>query len=405
MDQNTSVTAAQKQVQAQQIQTQQTQTALQQTQQQQPNELLQNENQVMLAELTQEERQAAEQNQAAPAPAIQEQRRRKTLKEKLAERKQRKAEEKRQKEERKRQERAEREERAQREAEEQRQREEEEQREQEEQERAARWREEQSRLMDDMDASIEHQGTVKEARLKPVLGDYTETILQELEEEEIRALTAYTKEAREPGEITYRSMNRILRNTTYQKGGGLEGEGYSVEESKENYKMVEKTIEALSKTKLPQDVVVRRGTNLSALLRFLNLEVSPDNDTMKDYQTLAEQYRRFNDGNFVGFDRGFLSTSPYRNGGFFTGGIHADIGVEFVIQAHEGDEALFLQNISNSANEAELLFQAGTQLRIIKICPPAERKLLKGQLGSFKVYLETVKDVKPLRGENEGIRG
>ena len=116
-----------------------------------------------------------------------------------------------------------------------------------------------------------------------------------------------------------------------------------------------------------------------------------------------EHYAKYNDGSAMVSDRGFLSTSPFKDGGFPTGGMNEADGVEFVIQAHQGDEAFYLGGNSGgmSDEETEMIFQAGTQLRIVKICPPGERNIAYGTAGSWKVYLETRPGLEPYRGRIE----
>ena len=226
-----------------------------------------------------------------------------------------------------------------------------------------------------------------------------------LTKQQQNAIIAYTEEYNEetpnPGEPYYRTMNSILRKGVYKEGKGEnivfeEGVIYEddvVEKSKKNYEAVTDCINALKESKLPTDMVFRRGTNLQTLLRMLRLNSS------NDEAAIMENIDKYNKGNEIISDRGFLSTASFSDAGF-------EGKVEWIIQGHAGDEAFFIANHSEFPDEGEMLFQAGTRFRLLRICPPGTGgviyKCKEGQQEkTWKVYMETVPELKPLRGKDK----
>ncbi|MBQ9141167.1 MAG: hypothetical protein IJX63_05165 [Lachnospiraceae bacterium] len=94
---------------------------------------------------------------------------------------------------------------------------------------------------------------------------------------------------------------------------------------------------ALKKASLPEEVIVRRGSDYN-MLRELGIDISEAN---KD--------------KFVGAivtEKGFLSTSPASGGGF--GG-----DIEYVIKVPQGSQAMYVDTISRHRGEEELLINRG----------------------------------------------
>ena len=94
---------------------------------------------------------------------------------------------------------------------------------------------------------------------------------------------------------------------------------------------------ALKKASLPEEVIVRRGSDYN-MLRELGIDISEAN---KD--------------KFVGAivtEKGFLSTSPAFGGGF--GG-----DIEYVIKVPQGSQAMYVDTISRHRGEEELLINRG----------------------------------------------
>ena len=229
-----------------------------------------------------------------------------------------------------------------------------------------------------------------------------------MDEEQHKAIIAYTKEEGKETAISYNSMNAILRDKSYRPGEGVEPEYdektklmTNAHLTKDNFKSVEKALSALQSTRLKEDLVFRRGTNFSSLVRFLGIK--PTGSVEGDMKLIREKLSDINSGSYMGQDRAFLSTSPLHDGGFPAGGFSGKSnGVEYVIQGHKGDEALYLDPYSACKGEGETLFQAGTKFRIVKVCPPEEGREITVKRGNttghWKVYMETIPGVEPVRG-------
>lgn len=100
---------------------------------------------------------------------------------------------------------------------------------------------------------------------------------------------------------------------------------------------------ALSKAKLPQETIVRRGSGYN-MLNDLNIgKITPDTK-----------------GNFIGGiveDKGFVSTSPSPHGGFSG-------SIEYVIKVPQGSQAMYVDSISKHQGEEELLINCGGKYMI-----------------------------------------
>lgn len=120
----------------------------------------------------------------------------------------------------------------------------------------------------------------------------------------------------------YRDMNRYLR-------GQSSSTSYADE--------IKQATAALKKASLPEEVIVRRGSDYN-MLRELGVSISESN---KD--------------KFIGAivtEKGFLSTSPAPHGGF-----SGDI--EYVIKLPKGSQAMYVDTISRHQGEQELLVNRG----------------------------------------------
>lgn len=94
---------------------------------------------------------------------------------------------------------------------------------------------------------------------------------------------------------------------------------------------------ALKKASLPEEVIVRRGSDYN-MLRELGVDISEEN---KD--------------KFIGAivtDKGFMSTSPASDGGF-------DGDIEYVVKVPKGSQAMYVDTISRHRGEEELLINRG----------------------------------------------
>ena len=193
------------------------------------------------------------------------------------------------------------------------------------------------------------------------------------------------------GHPYFTTMNNILRKGMYEEGGGVDAilehdnpddHDYEVVEiSKQNFDAVTDCRNALKKSKLHKDMVFRRGTNVETLLAMLGLK--PQEYGADLSAPVRKNINKYNEGNEIVFDRGFLSTTPFVDAGFVA---NQPDKVEWIIQGHAGDQALFVANHSRFENEGEMLFQAGTIFRLLRICPPGTEE---NQVG-WKVYMETV---------------
>ncbi|MGN0413056.1 MAG: ADP-ribosyltransferase [Lachnospiraceae bacterium] len=245
----------------------------------------------------------------------------------------------------------------------------------------------------------EFEAELKNPQVKrAVLAKHHNEVWNSLTDEERTSLKNYTYDYKtSDGHPYFTTMNAILRKGLYEKGKGKDtpfqrgAADDVVEKSKLNYDAVTNCINALKKSKLPQDMIFRRGTSMITLLYMLRLNNSDDpKDWMKQLRKDLDMY---NEGTNVIMDRGFFSTASFPNTGL-------DGEVEWIIQGHAGDEAYFIGEESTFWEEGETLFQAGTRFRLLKICPPGTGgKIYVGdQKTTWKVYLETITDFGPLRG-------
>lgn len=133
--------------------------------------------------------------------------------------------------------------------------------------------------------------------------------------EERYAVEVYTGSA-------YENMNAYLR-------GQISSTSYADE--------IKQATEALKKASLPEEVIVRRGSDYN-MLRELGVDISEAN---KDKMVGA-----------LVTDKGFMSTSPA-----FDGGFSGDI--EYVIKVPKGSQAMYVDTISQNRGEEELLINRG----------------------------------------------
>lgn len=120
----------------------------------------------------------------------------------------------------------------------------------------------------------------------------------------------------------YVNMNEYLR-----------GQSSSTSYAKE----IEQATAALKKASLPEEVIVRRGSDYN-MLRELGVDISEAN---KDKLIGA-----------IVTDKGFMSTSPASGGGF-----SGDI--EYVVKVPKGSQAMYVDTISRHRGEEELLINRG----------------------------------------------
>lgn len=251
-----------------------------------------------------------------------------------------------------------------------------------------------------MDTELKSTWDVRKTQIKALVNLREGVLKNDLSDAEWNSLFGYTADKEKSKGMPYfRTMNSILRKKLYKEGKGTDTELKDgdtddvVEQSKQNYEAVTNCINALKKSKLPQDMVFKRYTDLATLLCMLNLDLSNDQIAMeKQLEKVIDMYNE--EGNRLIFDRGFLSTTTKLN-------VKFPGNVEWIIQGHANDEAFYFGGKSNFGDEGEVLFQAGTCFRLLKICPlETGGKIKKGKDQiTWKVYMETISKKEPLRGK------
>jgi hypothetical protein len=173
---------------------------------------------------------------------------------------------------------------------------------------------------------------------------------KQISKEELEAVQLYTGHA-------YDDMNQYLRGIIDDN-------------------MFEKEINlaksALSKASLPEDVIVRRGSNKRGIKAFFNA-----NDP---YEDAREIFSDKNKSKYIGSvfkDNGFLSTSPDESGGF-----HKNIN--YIIKVPKGTDAMYIDPISRMKGEEELLINQGKSYII-------EDLVRDDYTGEFRVFMRLIK--------------
>ena len=120
---------------------------------------------------------------------------------------------------------------------------------------------------------------------------------------------------------------------------------------------------ALKKASLPEEAIVRRGSDYN-MLRELGIDISEAN---KDKLIGA-----------IVTDKGFMSTSPASGGGF-----SGDI--EYVVKVPKGSQAMYVDTISRHRGEEELLINRGGKYIVEDV---------EFEYGSVKRIYMTLKNLK-----------
>lgn len=168
--------------------------------------------------------------------------------------------------------------------------------------------------------------------------DWEKGVFSKLSAKEKKSLTTYTGSA-------YRDMNIYLR-----------GKSSSTKYMSE----IELSKSALSKSKLSQATVFRRGTDLGDLAGL----IGGDFDSTKSMlESLTVKELKDNYVGLVGEYAGFTSTSSLWDRGFSD-------SVEVLLYAPKGTEASSIMGISEfGTGEGETLLQAGTKVQVVAIEP------------------------------------
>lgn len=174
--------------------------------------------------------------------------------------------------------------------------------------------------------------------------------------------------------------------------------------SKPKIRSIEMLKAGLSKCKIDRNMIVRRGVKgLGTLANMLGLKADSVNaDKLKD--AVKKHISDQNGKDVILTDPAFISTS-FDPAGTYLPDAGSD-GVEFIIKVNKGTSAANIMNASYYANEKEILLNAGTKFRLLKVyyngCDGEEqRPLSNDQLNGkkeyqqkgqhvWKVYLETI---------------
>lgn len=183
----------------------------------------------------------------------------------------------------------------------------------------------------------------------PTMLKMEDKVFMKMDPDERNALTVYTGSA-------YRRMNGYLRNIA---AGMSEKDALDKSGATRYIKDIERCKNALGKSKLEQDLVLRRGTDygdIAGLFMKGDFESNSYSLRGKSAEKLNEMFQ-----GSVGEYAGFTSTSSQWNKGF-TG------EVEVIIYAPKGSEAASIMRISQfGTSEGETLLNAGTKVVCEKI--------------------------------------
>ena len=199
----------------------------------------------------------------------------------------------------------------------------------------------------------------------------------------------------------YKAYNRYLRDHSYSKI------------SEEDKKDVELMKQGLKQMKIDHTIIVNRGLpNIRGLANMLGIkpdvpayDLSPDEMEKVIKQSVEHIQKNQKEGKeIILTDPGFVSTSYNPNNPF----ADMNTGIEFVIKVNKGTEAVNLATLSTYSHEKEILLNAGTKFRFVKMYYSGTykvdgldyRKTTVEQTGKedpikhgrffMKVYLETI---------------
>lgn len=109
---------------------------------------------------------------------------------------------------------------------------------------------------------------------------------------------------------------------------------------------------ALRRASTEKPVVLRRGINESDLAHMLGFQ--------GDFDKVKANWDKINEGGYAAEDKGFLSTSPMKQGGFSK-------RVELRIYCPTGTHAAYVDSISTHRGEKETLLQSGSMYKVHKL--------------------------------------
>ena len=163
------------------------------------------------------------------------------------------------------------------------------------------------------DSSVWHE-TMRKQDLR-IMESWCNDWLKVISPEERDSIEIYTMSA-------YSDMNSYLR--------GQASSTYYTNEIKQ-------VTAALEKASLPEEVIVRRGSDYN-ILTELGIDISEENKNKLVGAIVT--------------DKGFMSTSPDPHGGFTK-------AIEYVIKVPEGSQAMYIDPISVNRGEREILINRG----------------------------------------------
>jgi hypothetical protein len=199
---------------------------------------------------------------------------------------------------------------------------------------------------------------------------------------------------KEVGEYTtskYKYFNSFLRNPQEEIGENMKKQALKLKRE-------------LNRCKMARNVVVSRGVeDLGCILTMLGIKNKPDKpeDIIKEVKKFVNNPAN-QEKDIILTDPGFVSTCYSAKNDFAT----KDVGIEFVIKVNKGTCGANIKKNSKYPDEKEILLNAGTKFRLIKIYNSSDEEIegleyrkpsyekatgeKKTRKHFLKVYLETI---------------
>lgn len=165
--------------------------------------------------------------------------------------------------------------------------------------------------------------------------------------------------------LTATQKNAVVRYTgsAYERMNGYLRAAGSIDESDAIKSLIKQCQAALKKASLPEETIVRRGSEYN-MLQELGIDVTEANKD-KIISGIVQ-------------DLGFMSTSPDATGGFSG-------SIEYVIKVPQGSQAMYVAPISSFYSEQELLINCGGKFMVDDV---------EFEYGSVKRIYMTLKNLK-----------
>ena len=123
--------------------------------------------------------------------------------------------------------------------------------------------------------------------------------------------------------------------------------------NKDYVKWAEDLTTSLRRIQTEEPIVLRRGIYESDLAYMLGFN--------GDFSEVKKHWDEINKGGYAAEDKGFLSTSPYKHGGF------TSKPVELRIYTPAGTHAAYVDSISSHRGEQETILQSGSMYKVHKL--------------------------------------